>query len=418
MRWMKQNRAFTFIFITMAIDSIGWGIILPVMPQLIVDITGDTLSSATVAGGWLLVVYAAMQFFFSPVLGNLSDRFGRRPVLLLSLLIFGLNYLLMGWAPTLAWLFIGRIVSGMAASTYSTANAFVADISAPDERAKNFGMMGAAFGIGFVLGPAIGGLLGEYGTRAPFYAAGALALANCVFGYFVLPESLDSRNRRAFDWRRANPFGTAMQLVRYPVVWGLAGVVFLYQVAHHVLPSTWSFYTIEKFGWSPGQIGASLAFVGIMMAVTQGYLIGVVVPRVGERMSAYLGLSCGVVALVGYAASQSGWMIYLFLVPGALQGLSGAAIQSIMANQVPANVQGELQGGLGSIAGIASIIGPLVMTQTFGHFTAPATPFYLPGAAFLLAGVLTFAALVMLYVQVRHAAVDTHLQPRGAPVSE
>lgn len=417
---MKQTpprRALTFIFLTMVIDSIGWGIILPVMPQLIVDVTGDALSDATVIGGWLLVVYAGMQFFFAPVLGNLSDRFGRRPVLLLSLLMYGLNYLLMGWAPTLAWLFFGRIVTGMAASTYSTANAFVADVSAPDERAKNFGMMGAAFGIGFILGPAIGGLLGELGTRAPFYAAGGLALANCIFGYFVLPESLTIEHRRAFSWRRANPFGTAMQLVRYPVVWGLVGVVFLYQIGHHVLPATWSFYTMEKFGWSPGEIGASLAAVGTMMAITQGYLIGVVVPRVGERMAAYLGLTFGAIAMVGYALSNTGWLLYVFLIPGALQGLSGAAIQSIMANQVPANAQGELQGGLGSIAGIAAIIGPLAMTQTFGFFTAPTTPVYLPGAAFLLAAFLTLLALALFYAQIRNVAVDTHI-PRAKPVSE
>jgi DHA1 family tetracycline resistance protein-like MFS transporter len=411
------NRALIFIFVTLVIDSIGWGIILPVMPQLIVDITGDTLSSATIVGGWLLVVYAGMQFVCAPVLGNLSDRFGRRPVLLLSLLLFGVNYLLMGWAPTLAWLFAGRVLSGMFAATYSTANAFVADVSLPEERARNFGIMGAAFGIGFILGPAIGGLLGELGTRAPFYVAGALALANFLFGYVVLPETLTVEHRRTFDWRRANPFGTAMRLVRYPVVWGLAGVVFLYQIGHHVLPATWSFYVIEKFQWTPGEIGASLAAVGLMMAVTQGYLIGIVVPRVGERASAYLGLSFGVIAMVGYAVAQSGWMIYLFLIPGALQGLSGAAIQSIMSNQMPANAQGELQGGLGSLAGITAIIGPLAMTQTFGHFTAPNASPYLPGAAFLLAALLTLAALILFYAQVRHLSVDTH-RTRGASVSE
>ena len=402
------RRALVFIFVTMVIDSIGWGIILPVMPQLIVEISGDSLADASIIGGWLLVVYAAMQFLFSPVLGNLSDRVGRRPVLLISLLLFGVNYLLMGWAPTLAWLFFGRVLSGMSASTYATANAFVADISPPESRAKNFGLLGAAFGIGFILGPAIGGLLGELGTRAPFYAAGLLALGNCAFGYFVLPETLSREHRRRFDWRRANPFGTALTLFRHPVVWGLCGVVFLYQVAHHVLPATWSFYVIEKFAWTPGQIGASLAVVGIMMAITQGYLIGVVVPRVGERMAGYLGLSFGSIALVGYAAANTGWLIYLFLIPGALQGLSGAAIQGIMSNQVPANAQGELQGGLGSLAGITAILGPFLMTQTFGHFTAPETPLYLPGAAFLLAAVLTAAALLIFYLQVRHLAVDTH----------
>jgi DHA1 family tetracycline resistance protein-like MFS transporter len=405
---LPPRRPLTFLVIVMVVDSMGWGIILPVLPQLIVEVTGESLGRASVIGGWLLVVYAGMQFVFAPVLGNLSDRVGRRPVLLVSLTLFSVNYLVMGLATSLAWLFAGRILTGLSASTFGAANAYVADISAPAERAKNFGKLGAAFGIGFVLGPALGGVLGEIGTRAPFFGAAALALASVIFGYFALPESLTRANRRAFRWTRANPFGSAMTLLRYPVVWGLAGVVALYQIGHHVLPATWSFFTIERFAWSPLEIGASLAAVGTMMAIVQGTLIGRIVPKIGERASAYIGLGCGTLALCGYALAPWPWLIYVFLVPGALQGLSGAAIQSIMANEMPPDSQGELQGALGSIAGITSIVGPLVMTQTFGYFTSDAAPVYLPGAAFLLAALLTFAALGLLWSQVRNAAVDTH----------
>jgi DHA1 family tetracycline resistance protein-like MFS transporter len=318
----------------------------------------------------------------------------------------------MGFAQSLAWLFLGRVLTGLGSSTYSAANAYVADISAPEHRARNFGLLGASFGIGFILGPAIGGVLGEIGTRAPFFGAGALALATCAFGWGMLPESLREAHRRPFSWTRANPLGAARRLREFPIVFTLAGVVFLYQIGHHVLPSTWSFYMIEKFSWSPLAIGASLAAIGALMAITQGWLIGRVVPRVGERVAVYIGLTCGTLALVGYAFAAAPWVIYVCLVPNALQGLSGASIQSIMANQMPADSQGELQGAIGSIAGITSIVGPLVMTQTFGYFAQPSATMYFPGAAFLLAAVLTFAALVLFWARVRDAAVDTH--PRGS----
>jgi DHA1 family tetracycline resistance protein-like MFS transporter len=405
---VSPSRALTFIVTVMIVDSIGWGIILPVLPQLMVEVTGEPLSRASVLSGWLLVVYAGMQFFFAPVLGNLSDRIGRRPVLLASLLLYGVNYLVMGFAESLAWLFVGRVLTGLGSSTYSAANAYVADISSPEDRARNFGLLGAAFGMGFILGPALGGLLGEIGTRAPFFGAGALALASCAFGWLALPESLAASNRRPFRWARANPLGSARTLLRFPIVFSLAGVVLLYQLGHHVLPSTWSFYLIEKFAWSPLAIGASLAAVGTMMALTQGFLIGRVVPRVGERVAVYIGLACGTLALFGYAVAASPWLIYVCLVPGALQGLSGAAVQSIMANQMPADSQGELQGAMGSIAGVTSIVGPLVMTQTFGFFASAAAPVYFPGASFLLAALLTFAALVLFWTRVRDARVDTH----------
>ncbi|MGH8306296.1 MAG: MFS transporter, partial [Steroidobacteraceae bacterium] len=296
------NAAFVFIFIAVLIDSIGFGIILPVLPRLIMQLTGVTVERAAAYGGWLSFVYALMQFFCAPVLGNLSDRFGRRPVLLFALFALGVDYLIMGFAPLIAWLFAGRAIAGVAGASFTPAYAYVADISEPAKRAQHFGLMGAAFGIGFILGPAIGGLLGSFGPRAPFFTAAVIALANGTLGYFALPESLPQASRRRFEWGRANPLGTLRQMRKYPVITWLLGALFLWQLGHQVLPSTWAFYTISKFHWTSAGVGYSLAFVGLVMATAQGVLTRVLIPWVGgERRAAAAGLAAAVLAYVGYA---------------------------------------------------------------------------------------------------------------------
>ena len=393
---MRPKHALAFIFVTVLLDSIGFGIIMPVVPQLIMDVSGEPLSSAAQYGGWLMFVYAAMQFFSAPVLGNLSDRFGRRPVLLLSLLLMGGDYLLMGWAPSIAWLFLGRFIAGISASTYGIANAFIADSFPPEERAKNFALMGAAFGTGFIVGPVIGGFLGEFGPRAPFYAAAALAFANVLYGFFVLPESLKPENRRRFQWKRANPLGAFNQLWRYPMVMGLVFAYFFYLIGHHSLPSVWSYFAIEKFGWSTTEIGFSLGAVGVCMIVVQTYLIRRFLNRYGTERTAYIGLTMTIISFLGYAFVPYGWMMYIVIVVGAAQGFIGAPLQSLMSSQVPADSQGELQGALGSMASLVSILSPPFMTQTFAWFSAANAPVYFPGAPFLAAACFTLLGLMAM----------------------
>lgn len=397
----SAGRAMAFIFVTVLIETIGFGIILPVLPQLIVELTGSDISTAALYGGWLAVVYAGMQFFCAPLMGNLSDRFGRRPVLLLSLTAFSIDYALMGLAPTLGWLFLGRLVAGITGASYTPAYAYVADVSPPERKAQNFGLIGAAFGLGFIIGPIIGGLLGDLGVRVPFFAAAGLALVNVVYGYFVLPETLPKSARRDFSWARAHPLGALQALRRYPVVLGIAGVLFLHYLAHHSLPAVWSFYGAEKFDWGPREIGYSLGAVGLMMAIVQGGLIGKIVPRLGERRAAYIGLAFSGIAFLGYAFAPNAWVVYFFMVPSALSGIAYPSLQGIMTGLVPANAQGELQGGLASVSSITAIISPFVMTQLFGYFTSPAAPVHFPGAAYFVAGLLEFAAVAMLLRVIR-----------------
>ena len=392
---MKAAHALAFVFVTALLDSIGFGIIMPVLPQLVMDVTGEPISSAARYGGWLMFAYAAMQFVLAPVIGNLSDRFGRRPVLLASLLVLCIDYLIMWWAPSFAWLLLGRLVAGAAASTYSTCNAFIADISSPEERAENFGLTGAAFGMGFVIGPVVGGFLGEFGPRVPFLAAACLTAANFLYGTLVLPETLAREKRRPFDWRRANPTGTLTALRRYPIVFGMIGAYVLFLLGHHVLPATWSFFTMEKFDWSPREVGYSLGAVGAMMVFVQAVLLRMVLPKLGPRRTGVLGFGFCIVSFFGYAFATEGWVIYLFLLPGALQGLATPAMQGIMSNQVDASEQGELQGGLASTSSLTAILSPPFMTQVFGFFTAASAPLYFPGAPFIAAAVLTVMALAV-----------------------
>ncbi len=392
---MRGAHALAFVFVTALLDSIGFGIIMPVLPQLVMDVTGEPISAAARYGGWLIFAYAVMQFLLAPVIGNLSDRFGRRPVLLLSLAVLGIDYLIMWWAPTFAWLLLGRIIAGGAASTFSTCNAYVADISEPEKRAQNFGLMGAAFGMGFVIGPVIGGFLGEYGARVPFLAAAALSFTNFLYGLFVLPESLDRENRRPFNWRRANPTGTLAALRRYPMVFGLIGAYVLYMLGHHALPATWSFFAIEKFDWSPREIGYSLGVVGILMVLVQAVLLRVALPKLGSRRAAVIGFTFCTVSFLGYAFSSHGWMIYMFLAVGALQGFISPAMQGIMSSQVTGSEQGELQGGLASMSSLTAIISPPFMTQLFAAFTGPTAPIYFAGAPWLAAAILTLVSMLL-----------------------
>jgi MFS transporter, DHA1 family, tetracycline resistance protein len=401
---MVKNRkaAIGFIFITLLIDVTGLGLIIPVVPKLIEDLLHTTnISKVALFGGLLTFSYAIMQFLFAPVLGNLSDKYGRRPVLLFSLLGFGLDYVLLAFAPSIGWLFVGRIIAGITGASMTTASAYIADISTPETRAQNFGMIGAAFGLGFIVGPMIGGLLGEMGPRIPFLVAAGLALLNAAYGYFVLPESLDASNRRAFEWKRANPVSSLKNLSRFPAVAGLIISFFLIYVASHAVQSNWSYFNIEKFKWSPKMIGISLAVVGVLVSLVQGLLVRVVNPKIGNEKSVYVGLGLYTIGLVLFGLASQSWMMFAFLIPYCLGGISGPGLQAIISGTVPANEQGELQGSLTSIISITSIVGPLVMSNLFAFFTGPIAPFYFPGAPFMLAAVLMLLSCFFAYKALR-----------------
>jgi DHA1 family tetracycline resistance protein-like MFS transporter len=382
--------AFVFVFITVLVDSIGFGIILPVLPRLIMQLTGVSIDQAAEYGGGLSFVYALMQFFCAPILGNLSDAFGRRPVLLFALLALGCDYVIMGFAPTIGWLFVGRLIAGIAGASFTPAYAYVADITEPAKRAQSFGLMGAAFGTGFILGPAIGGLLGNLSPRAPFFVAGAIALTNSAFGYFALPESLPLAARRAFYWARANPLGTLAQVRKYPVVTWLLAALFLWQLGHQVLPSIWAFYTISKFNWTSAQVGYSLAWVGMVMAIAQGLLTRVLIPWLGgERRAALAGMAAAVVAYLGYAFATQGWMMYVVSLSTFIFALSYPSMNAIASQHTPANAQGELQGAVACLYSLSAILGPPLMTQVFARFSSPTARVHFPGAPFLAAALLS-----------------------------
>jgi DHA1 family tetracycline resistance protein-like MFS transporter len=392
-----------FIFVTRLIDAMGFGIVMPVLPQLLLHMGEPDIAAATRTGGILLVTYAVLQFFFGPIIGNLSDRFGRRPIILASLFAYGADYLMMGFAPSILWLFVGRCIAGVAGAVYVPANAFIADVTPPEKRAHAFGLVGSAFGLGFILGPGVGGLLGELGPRAPFFAAAALAGVNFLFGAFVLPESLPIERRRAFSWRRANPLGAITMLRHHPgvLVYALSAVLFL--VGNNVYPSTWSFYMTAKFEWSTGMIGLSLVATGIAMAVAQAFLTGRLSKRVGELNAALLGLAVAVAMSILYAFIAQPWMVFVFAFVGALQAITYPALNALMSKHVPANAQGELQGGVASLSSIANIVGPLVMTQTMAFYTAASAPVYFPGAAFILAATINALGFMLLFLRGRRS---------------
>lgn len=405
----QANRhALAFIFITMLIDTIGLGIIIPVTPKLITELTGDGMSGAARWGGWLFFVYALMQFFCAPAIGNLSDRFGRRPVLITSLAMLGVDYLITALAPTIFWLFIGRFLSGMAGAAYPTANAYIADVSPPEKRAANFGLVGAAFGIGFVIGPAIGGVLGQHGARLPFYVASGIAFCNALYGYLVLKESLPIESRRKFEIWRANPLGALLALRRFPAMLGLFGVVILMRLAHDANPVIWSYYTMLKFNWSPAQVGYSLMVIGAMLAFVFSFLTRIIVPRIGEVRSVYLGLLCGTVGFMGYAFAAHGWQLYAWMAVWVLMGLSGPSLNAIMSRQVGPAEQGELQGALASLGSLTSVAAPPLLSNLFGYFTSSDAPVYFPGSAFF-AGSLCLALSAMVFAWARKRPYATGL---------
>ncbi|RAV99079.1 TCR/Tet family MFS transporter [Pseudochryseolinea flava] len=413
----KRKAALGFIFVTLLIDVMGFGIIIPVMPELIGDLMHVEANEASEINGWMLAAFGAMQFLFSPLVGNLSDRFGRRPVLLASLFGFALDYLLLFFAPTIAWLFVGRIIAGIMGASFTTASAYIADVTPPEKRAQSYGIIGVAFGLGFILGPALGGVLSKFGPRAPFAAAAVLTLLNWLYGFFILPESLDPAHRRPFDWRRANPLGTLKFLLRYKVILGLVASIVLLYMASHAIQSTWSFYTEFKFGWTGFDIGLSLAFVGVLIAGVQGGLIRFVIPKLGERRSVYIGVFLNAIGLILLGLATQGWMMYAFLVPYCLGGITGPALQGIMSKQVPPNEQGELQGSLTSLISITSIFGPIMMSELFYYFSKPNPVGYFPGAAMITGAVFMIISALMARVSLKKNLLVTEVAPDQVPPS-
>ena len=397
--------AFSTIFVTVLIDIIGFGIIIPVMPDLLTQVTQLSPAKAVTYSGYLMMIFALTQFISTPILGALSDHFGRRPVILLSLLGYVVDFMIMGLAKSFTILFFGRIFSGIFAATHSTANAYIADITPSEERAVRFGMLGAAFGVGFIIGPAIGGILGAYyGPRAPFFAAAGLAAINLVYCFFVLPETLTKENRRPFDWKRANPLGNLIQLQRYPVMLPILIAMFLFNVAHFALQATWSWYGKVKFDWGPDFIGYSLMAVGISAAIVQGGLIKTLLARLGERKCVILGGLATAFAYIAYAYVPYGWMVYPVILVGAFGGILQPALQGIMSRTIPADSQGELQGAIASLMSVAMIFGPIIMTRTFSIFTVETAPIYFPGAPFLLAGLLVIISAIPLRLAFKNLA--------------
>lgn len=394
---ITNKRAVYFILLTVMIDAIGIGLIMPVMPALLLDLGGSTLANAAIWGGIMSTVFALMQFLFGPLVGNLSDRFGRRKVLLVSLSVMAVDYVLMGIAWSIWLLLLARILGGITAANHSTASAVIADVSKPEERGANFGLLGAAFGIGFILGPVIGGLAAQWGPRAPFFVAAVLAAAIAAFGYFVLEETVTDQNRRPFEWRRALPWGAFAQVGKLAGQTRMLVVLFFQEVAFMVYPVVWAFYTIAKFGWEEWLVGLSLGAFGVMMAFSQGVLIRYVIPRLGEYRTAVLGLSMELLSFIGIALAPATWVIFALLPLSAIGMLAGPAMQGILSRAVPDNAQGELQGVVSSVRAIASILAPSVMTGLFWVYSDEGWFFTFPGAPFVLSAVLMIIAIRILW---------------------
>ncbi len=392
-----RKAALTFIFIMVMLDVMAIGIIIPVLPKLVESMSGGNTARAAEIYGIFGTAWGLMQFVFSPILGALSDRYGRRPVLLLSTFGLGLDYILMAIAPTLVWLFIGRIISGITAANFSTANAYIADVTPPEDRAGAFGLIGAAFGIGFVLGPALGGIIGDIDPRLPFWLAAVLSLANVAYGYFVLPESLPPERRMGFAWSRANPVGSLRLLARHRELLGLAGVAFLYHLAHVVLPAVAVLYTSYRYGWDGKTMGLSLAAVGVASGIVQAGLIRPTISRLGERPTLLLGLLCGTAGFAIYGLATTSMGFWAGIPVMALWGLAGAASMGIMSRHVGGSEQGQLQGANSSLMALAGIFGPLLFSYVFAHSIATDAAWQLPGAPFLLASAMLLAATVLAW---------------------
>lgn len=391
-----KPQALAFILLTVFLDAVGIGIIIPVIPALLQELVGGDLSNVALYGGFLMFLFAALQFVTAPILGNLSDDFGRRPVLLLSLGAYGMDLVIMGLAPSIGWLFFGRALTGIFGATYAVAQAYIADASPLEQRARGFGWLGAAYGAGFVIGPAIGGVLGNFDPRLPFFVAAALTGVNVIYGFFVLPESLDPRNRRPFSLRRAHAVGALRRMFHYPVVGGVLIAMVLYSIANDANPATWTFVTIEKFDWKPFDVGMSMTFVGICIAVFQGGTVGPLIRRLGEKRAIVVMLMLSAATFVGFAYAWAGWLMYAWMVPHAFSSVAGPAINSVLSKRVAPNEQGELQGALAALRSITHSISPLLMTWLFSFFSKSEAGVYFPGAPFLAAAILAAGALLVL----------------------
>jgi DHA1 family tetracycline resistance protein-like MFS transporter len=408
-----RRAAFAFVFVTVLLDMFAIGIIIPVLPKLVEHfVNGNTARAAIIYGGFA-TAWALMQFLFSPVAGGMSDRFGRRPIILMSNFGLGLDYILMALAPSLGWLLLGRIISGITAASISTAGAYIADVTPPEQRAAKFGMLGAAFGAGFVIGPGLGGLLGSIDPRLPFWVAAGFSLTNALYGLFVLPESLPKEKRSAFSWRRANPVGALRLLRSHRELWGLSWVSFISSLAHAALPNTAVLYLSYRFHWDTARVGLLLMWVGVCQIVVQGFLVGRITKAIGERRAVIIGLFCGIGGFLLQGLATTPWLY----VPGiglmALWGIANPSIQALMSRLVGPTEQGQLQGANGSVLGIASLIGPITFTQTFAMAIGVHADWHVPGAPFLLSAILLAVATVIAM-----RVIATRFGGVSAPVPE
>ena len=393
---IKTSAALRFIFVTIFIDVMGLAIIIPVIPKLLEQLGDVNISVASEINGWLTATYAIMQILFSPVMGNLSDRFGRRPILLISLIGFCIDYTFMAFAPSVFWLFVGRTIAGITGATMSTATAYIADISTGDKRAANFGIVGAASGLGFIIGVSGGAFLGGIDIKFPFMVAAAAALFNALYGYFVLPESLDKTHRRKFEWKRANPVGSFIQLGKYRALLGLAIAFTLVYIAQKAVEYQLPFYVYEKFQWSMISVGCLGLFIGFMLICIQGWLIRYLIPKWGLKKNIIIGLVSYGVGLLLISFSSYGWQMYLYMIPYCFGGISGPALQGYITSKFEANEQGELQGGLTLLSSISLVVGPLVMGYSFKFFTHKDSAVYFPGAPYILGALLILISILIV----------------------
>ncbi|MGE3832020.1 MAG: TCR/Tet family MFS transporter [Parvibaculaceae bacterium] len=398
------RRALIFVFVTLLLDVMGIAIIIPVMPSLLAELTHLDLGNAAIAGGWLIFAYALMQFICAPLIGNLSDRYGRRPILLVSVFTFALDNLICALAPTLAWLYLGRILAGASGGSFTTASALLADVSTDETRARNFGLIGMAFGVGFIIGPVLGGLLGEIGSRVPFYGAAALAFVNFLFGLAFLPETLPRENRRPFSLLRANPLGALLQMRKHPELLWIGLIFFLIELAGMTHPAIFAFMAKYRYGWSEGHVGLALSVVGVASVVTLGYIMPRMVKAIGEYRTAIVGLVVGIAGYLAYGTAWQGWMVYAIIVFSAPVGIVDPILRSMSSAKLPLNEQGELQGAMSSLMSIVMVLCPIIATQLFGHFTAPGAPLILPGAPYYAAAIMQLAALVIFLWMMRRPA--------------
>lgn len=390
-----RKASVAFVLVVLLLDTLGIGVIIPVLPKLVASFLHGNLEQSSHSYGAFVAVYSAMQFMFAPVIGGLSDRFGRRVVILGSLGGAALDYLLMAFAPALSWLFVGRVVSGITGASFSAATAYIADVTPPEKRAQSFGMVGAAFGLGFIIGPAVGGVLGDISLRAPFLCAAALNLVNFLYGVFVLPESLPKERRRKFSFARANPLGALRNLGRHPILLGLTGTLVCSYLAQNILQSVWALYTGARYGWNPLQIGLSLTVVGVAAALVQGGLVRVIIKPLGERRALIVGLLFAIAGHLSFGAATHGWLMYVLIFPFALGGIGGPAVQALLSREVSASEQGELQGSLSSLMSVTAIAGPIIGTELFARFGPKDAHPYVPGAPFFAAAALCTIGLLL-----------------------